>query len=98
RWSGDWSSDVCSSDLGPARWLFGGWQLNGIVSAHTGQAVTPLLSADFSNTGSGAYRPDIISDPNKAGPVPTNPDSSCAQTISQRSEERRVGSEHRTGK
>ncbi|PYV96070.1 MAG: hypothetical protein DMG89_19115 [Acidobacteria bacterium] len=68
---------------GPARWLFGGWQLNGIVSAHTGQAVTPLLSADFSNTGSGAYRPDVISDPNKAGPVPTNPDSSCAQTISQ---------------
>jgi hypothetical protein len=68
---------------GASRWILGGWSVNGIVAAHTGQAVTPLLSADFSNTGSGAYRPDVISDPYRAGPVPSNPDSSCATTISQ---------------
>jgi hypothetical protein len=68
---------------GPARWVAGGWQVNGIIAAHTGQAVTPLMSTDFSNTGSFAYRPDVISDPNRAGAVPSNPDSSCALTISQ---------------
>jgi hypothetical protein len=61
----------------------GGWQVNGIIAAHTGQAVTPLMSTDFSNTGSFAYRPDVISDPYRAGAVPSNPDSSCALTISQ---------------
>ncbi|MDP9162069.1 MAG: hypothetical protein M3O09_17820 [Acidobacteriota bacterium] len=58
---------------GPARWFLGGWQLNGILEAHAGQAVTPLLSSDSSNTGSGAYRPEIVGDPNRAGPVAANP-------------------------
>lgn len=58
---------------GPARWISGGWQINGILGAHTGEAVTPLLSQDLSNTGSFAYRPDIVGDPNRAGPVTTNP-------------------------
>ena len=68
---------------GASRWIVGRWSVKGIVAAHTGQAVTPLLSADFSSTGSGAYRPDVISDPYEAGPVQSNPDSSCAATISQ---------------
>ena len=57
---------------GLARWAIGGWQLNGIIGAHTGEAVTPLLSGDFSNTGSSAYRPDIVGDPNRAGVVAAN--------------------------
>jgi hypothetical protein len=48
---------------GPVRWFVGGWQLNGIVSMYSGQAFTPLLSFDPTNTGSGAARPDIIGDP-----------------------------------
>jgi hypothetical protein len=31
---------------------------------HSGQAITPVLSFDPTNTGSGAPRPDIIGDPN----------------------------------
>ncbi|HVO64675.1 MAG TPA: TonB-dependent receptor, partial [Terriglobales bacterium] len=49
---------------GPVRWFTGGWQLNGIISMYSGEAFTPLLSFDPTNTGSGAPRPDIIGDPN----------------------------------
>jgi len=45
---------------GPARWISEGWQLNGIVSMYSGQAFTPVLSFDPTNTGSGAPRPDVI--------------------------------------
>lgn len=58
---------------GLRRWLAAGWQVNGIVTAHTGEAVTPLFSFDASNTGSFAYRPDIVGEPNRAGPVAANP-------------------------
>jgi hypothetical protein len=49
---------------GPVRWLAGGWQINGIVSLYSGQAITPLLSFDDTNTGSGGTRPNISGDPN----------------------------------
>ena len=49
---------------GPARWLAGGWQLNGIVTLYSGQAITPLLSYDDTNTGSGGTRPNIYGNPN----------------------------------
>jgi hypothetical protein len=48
---------------GPSRWLTEGWQLNGIVAMHSGEAFTPLLSNDYTNTDSGAPRPDRIGDP-----------------------------------
>jgi len=48
---------------GPSRWLTDGWQLNGIVAIHSGEAFTPLLSSDYTNTDSGAPRPDIIGNP-----------------------------------
>ena len=48
---------------GPTRWLAGGWQLNGIISLYSGQAVTPYLSFDPTNTGSGGPRPDRVGNP-----------------------------------
>ncbi len=48
---------------GPIRWATGGWQLNGIVSLYSGQAITPLLSYDDTNTGSGGTRPNIYGNP-----------------------------------
>jgi hypothetical protein len=48
---------------GAARWLVGGWQLNGIIAMYSGQAFTPLLSFDPTNTGSGGPRPDVIGNP-----------------------------------
>ena len=48
---------------GPSRWIAAGWQLNGIVSMYSGQAFTPLLSYDDTNTGSNGARPDIFQNP-----------------------------------
>jgi hypothetical protein len=48
---------------GPVRWIAGGWQLNGIISMYSGQAFTPLLSFDYTNTGSAGDRPDRIGNP-----------------------------------
>jgi hypothetical protein len=48
---------------GPVHWLTEGWQVNGIVAMHSGEAFTPLLSTDYTNTDSGAPRPDIIGNP-----------------------------------
>ncbi len=48
---------------GPMRWLAGGWQLNGIISLDSGQAFTPYLSYDPTNTGSGGPRPDRVGNP-----------------------------------
>jgi len=48
---------------GAMHWLTEGWQLNGIVAMHSGEAFTPLLSQDYTNTDSGAPRPDQVGDP-----------------------------------
>lgn len=44
--------------------ILGGWQVAGITSAQTGEAVTAVMSTDFSNTDSFGYRPDQIHNPN----------------------------------
>ena len=43
--------------------VLGGWQLAGITSAQTGEAVTAVMSTDLSNTGSFSYRPNQIANP-----------------------------------
>jgi len=48
---------------GPTHWVTEGWQLNGIVALHSGEALTPLLSTDYTNTDSGAPRPDAVGNP-----------------------------------
>jgi hypothetical protein len=40
--------------------FFGGWQVAGITTAQSGEAVTAVMSSDLSNTGSFSYRPDQI--------------------------------------
>ena len=50
-------------DSGLLGLLAGGWQLNGIISLYSGQAFTPYLSFDPTNTGSGGPRPDRIGNP-----------------------------------
>jgi hypothetical protein len=61
------------SGNGPEHWIVGGWQVNGIIALYSGQAFTPLLSFDPTNTGSGAPRPDVVGDPNTPGQVAANP-------------------------
>lgn len=48
---------------GPWHRIVGGWQLNSLVALYSGQAFTPQLSYDPTNTGSGAPRPDLIGNP-----------------------------------
>jgi hypothetical protein len=43
--------------------FLGGWQLAGITTAQSGEAVTASLSSDLSNTGSFSYRPDQVANP-----------------------------------
>jgi hypothetical protein len=51
------------TSTGPARWFTGGWQVNAIIALYSGQAFTPQLSFDPTNTGSGGPRPDRIGNP-----------------------------------
>jgi hypothetical protein len=43
--------------------ILGGWQVGGITTVQSGEAVTASMSSDFSNTDSFSYRPDQIGDP-----------------------------------
>jgi len=67
---------------GPLDYIVGGWQIGGITSFSTGNWFTILDTNSFSNSD-GQSRPDVISDPFKAGPVAANPDPNCQSTISQ---------------
>ncbi len=48
---------------GIAQAILGGWQVAGITSAQTGEAVNAVMSNDLSNTSSFSYRPDQIANP-----------------------------------
>jgi hypothetical protein len=48
-------------------YALGGWQVNGLFQAHSGQPFTPYISSDIANTGnSGTYEHlNLVGDPNK---------------------------------
>ncbi len=48
---------------GPAKWLLGGWQVGGIVAAHTGLPVSNTINVNNQNLG-GAVRGDWVRNPN----------------------------------
>jgi len=70
----------------PGHQLFGNWQLGGIITLQSGRPFTVNRAIDQSLTGNvfiaQTDRPDQISDPYVAGPVPQNPDPLCAKTVS----------------
>jgi hypothetical protein len=73
---------LLGSASGPLNYMAGGWQIGGITSFSTGNWFTILDTNSFSNSD-GQSRPDVISDPFKAGPVAANPDPHCQLAISQ---------------
>ncbi|MBL8294709.1 MAG: TonB-dependent receptor, partial [Bryobacterales bacterium] len=48
---------------GPAKFVLGGWQTNGIITAQTGGPLTISNGVDISRTGIGQDRVDIIGNP-----------------------------------
>jgi hypothetical protein len=64
----------------------GGWQIASILSLSTGNWFTVLDSdGNFANADGGAggvsQRPDLVGDPNRAGPVPGNTTTPGCQTL-----------------
>jgi hypothetical protein len=51
-----------SGGSGIASKLVGGWQLAGITTFSTGQAQTPSVNGDISNTGAGSVHPNRVGD------------------------------------
>ena len=58
------------SGAGPARHIVGGWRISGILQLRSGQAHTPTVRTDFSNTTIRADRPNIIGNTNASNPDP----------------------------
>jgi hypothetical protein len=44
------------------RLIAGGWQLNGLFSARSGQALTPVLGSDVALSGTPSQRPNVVGD------------------------------------
>ena len=49
---------------GPADWVLGGWQVNGITTAMSGSPSTITQTFNVANSDSGTPRPDVIGDVN----------------------------------
>ncbi|MBL8212275.1 MAG: TonB-dependent receptor [Bryobacterales bacterium] len=48
---------------GPAKWILGGWQVNGIFAINSGRPVNIVSGTDRAFTGAGTQRPNLIGDP-----------------------------------
>jgi hypothetical protein len=71
---------------GFANQVVGGWQVANIVSVSTGNWYTVLdANGNFANADGGAggvsQRPDLVGNPNQAGPVPGNPGCAAPSRI-----------------
>ena len=48
---------------GPAKWILGGWQINGIFTGQSGTPFTVVNGQDRALSGSGTQRPNVVGDP-----------------------------------
>jgi hypothetical protein len=53
---------------GLASHILGGWQLTPVFQKQSGQPLTATLSGNFSNSGGGTDRPNLVGDPNENAP------------------------------
>lgn len=54
---------------GPASWILGDWQVNGIFSARSGTVFTPSINFDNANVGGGVTeRPNLVGNPSLSNP------------------------------
>jgi hypothetical protein len=57
------------ANSGPARWLLGDWQINGVVAAFQGRRFTPSASGAAVNAPGNAQTPDIVGEVTKLGNI-----------------------------
>jgi hypothetical protein len=63
RFIGSFLYEAPSPKTGIARWVAGGWQLNGIFTAQTGTPYTIVSGTDRVFSGAGTQRPDLVGNP-----------------------------------
>ena len=49
--------------VGPARWIAGGWQVNGILTVSAGRPFNVVSGTDRALAGSGTQRPNLVGNP-----------------------------------
>jgi hypothetical protein len=62
--SGVWDLPATSFGWSPANKVLSGWMVNGIWTLRTGQPFTVLSGVDYSTSGIGKDRADLVGDPN----------------------------------
>lgn len=55
-------------ESGLLSYIVGGWTVTPVFQTQTGQPLTATLSGNFSNSGGGTDRPNLVGDPNKDAP------------------------------
>ncbi len=55
--------DIPGPKTGPAKWILGGWQTNGIFSAQTGSPINIVSGSDRALSGTGTQRANLIGNP-----------------------------------
>jgi hypothetical protein len=63
RFVGSFLYELPSPKGSVSKW-FGGWQINGILTAQTGTPVNVVSGTDRAFTGAGTQRPDVVGNPN----------------------------------
>jgi len=70
RTVGNWVYELPGQKLaGPAKWVVGGWQLNGIISIASGFPLTITQGAGDLALPNGSVRPDLIGNPELENPT-----------------------------
>jgi hypothetical protein len=57
-----WDLPKLAAAVAPARAVLGGWQLNGLVAARSGQPINILSGRDVALSGTNNQRPDVVGD------------------------------------
>ncbi len=77
-----WQIDYYHGETGLLRAIANGWSISPIVTVHSGLPLTIVTGTDNNADGiTGNDRPNLVGDPNVAGPVAANPSCSAPSTI-----------------
>ena len=70
-WELPFGRDKLSAGNAVVDYIIGGWQLNGILTLHSGRPFTVNMNGDIANTGNrnGYMRPNIVGDPHLENPT-----------------------------